>query len=437
MLPRAHCAEYGTRHRAGAKPATGFPSTALRHATTMTSRTALARPPFFERHKFLLLFALLSTLMGTSVGMAKVATSLYALHLQTPAALLGFIASAQMVGVLFMSLPIGFLVDQWGPRKLFTLGTVVAGLIYVVLPLVASPWFLLACTAAISFFMPFRFVSLNTVFMQQLETVGEARAGWYRGTHMTGMFLLGPVIAAGAVTALGFAGTYWSIAALFALTILVCPIVFGPYAVQAKGGARLTPRAVIAQLGLLGSERELRTACLIEFFGQGCNAFYSFFIVIIAINGLHLDAAAATRLIGIEGLTFIAALFSLGSAMARIGAQRGYVLSLSLAALASALLGFGHASWALLGGGALLGLALGTLQIINLTRFARIGARLGRGKIAGLNALAGPAGSFTGSLLGGALGELLGLQSVFLVFAGGFAVLATRFALRDRHAVTA
>lgn len=66
-------------------------------------------------------------------------------------------------------------------------------------------------------------------------------------------------------------------------------------------------------------------------------------------------------------------------------------------------------------GGALLGLGLGLLQIQNLTQFSRVGARLGHGRV--------PASApwpvlpaVCRGLLGGTLGQWIGLQKVFLVF---------------------
>lgn len=82
------------------------------------------------------------------------------------------------------------------------------------------------------------------------------------------------------------------------------------------------------------------------------------------------------------------------------------------------------------GGGAMLGLGLGLLQIHNLTQFSRVGARLGHGRVAGFSALAGPAGSLVGGLLGGTLGQWIGLQMVFLVFVPLFLSLAL---LSRRH----
>jgi predicted MFS family arabinose efflux permease len=179
------------------------------HADRLAAGPPTSWRAFIEYNRFLLAFGALSIVMGTSVGMAQVTTSLYALELGSSETMLGFIAAAQSIGVIFMSLPVGVLTDRLGPRPPFLFGTAAAGLIYASIPLARSPVYLLACTALISCCMPFRFVALNTIFLQQLAALGEAKAGWYRGTHMVGMFLIGPLLGARLVGTLGFAGSYF------------------------------------------------------------------------------------------------------------------------------------------------------------------------------------------------------------------------------------
>ena len=72
-------------------------------------------PPARSGSHFLLVFALLASFMGTSVGMAQVTASLYAVTLGSSKTMLGLIAGAQSVGVVLVSLPIGMLVDRVGP----------------------------------------------------------------------------------------------------------------------------------------------------------------------------------------------------------------------------------------------------------------------------------------------------------------------------------
>lgn len=369
------------------------------------------------------MFAALSSVMGISVGVAKVTTTLYALELRANEALLGLISGSQSIGVLLMSIPIGLLVDHLGPSRLFVLGSLVAGALYMVLPTVPSPVFLLACTAAISFFMPMRFVSLSTVFMQQLETVGEGKAGWYRGTHMIGMFLLGPMLAASLTTALGFPGTYRLIGLSFLITVVMSPIVLGRYAAQSAPPRALRLSGVRSDLALLAQDVELRGVCLIEFAAQSVNAFFMFFIIPIGVTVAHLTAAEASGLLAWQGVTFIFALFSLGGLVGRVGHERVYLASLVLVPSALLILGLSRELPLLRAGSLLLGLGLGLLQIANLTRIARIGARVGRGKVAGLHALVGPSGGLFGSTVGGLVGKSLGLQSMFLLLSVLFGLL--------------
>jgi MFS family permease len=372
---------------------------------------------FLSRHRFLIVFAALSSLMGTSVGIARVTTSLYAVDLGADARVLGLIAASQSVGILVVSMPVGVLVDRYGARIPFLVGSLLAGLVYALIPQVRAAWYLLASTCAISFFMPMRFVSLNSVFMRELERIGVRKAGWYRGTHMIGMMLLGPVVAVSTTKLFGFSGTYHLIAALFAATIALSPIVFTSYG---KGPGSRTGKGsqggLRTQLGLLLRERPLYRTCAVEFATQSVSSFFQFFIIVIALRQLGLNEAQATQLVSLEGGAFMCALFFFGAVVERFGQPSTLRVSALFACLSLAALGLGRSLWLLGAGSVLLGLSLGTLQIISLTRFAFLGTRLGRGKVSGITPLVGTCGSLLGSLLGGVLGPLVGLQRVFLLF---------------------
>jgi MFS family permease len=338
------------------------------------------------------------------------------MHLGANEALLGLVAGSQSAGILLIGLPMGFLVDRYGPAGLFVIGSLCAGAMYMVVPLVPSAMFLVGCTFVISFFMPFRFVSLSTVFLKQLEVLGEEKAGWARGSHMAGTTMVGPALAATLIQASSYEHTYWVIAALFLLTMFMSPLVFSQYQTETQSTRALRWRDVRAQLVLIGRDVDLRGACMVDFTGQAIMMFYTFFIVVIALAQLGLGADAASGLVGAQGFSYVLALFTLGPFANRFGQASVYVLSAGLVALALVLLGTAGSPPLLWVGGLLLGVGLGLLQIVNLMRFARIGGRLGRGKIAGLNALVGPAGGMVGSMGGGLIGHHIGLQTVFLLF---------------------
>jgi predicted MFS family arabinose efflux permease len=396
-------------------------------APEVASRSS--RAEWFEKNRFLIVFALLASFMGTSVGMAQIATSMYAVELGSSGTWLGVIAAAQSIGVVFVSLPVGLLVDRWGPARPFVTGTLVVGSTYALLPGASSPLALALCTTLISFFMPMRFVSLNTVFLQQLATIGESKAGWYRGTHMLGMFLVGPLIGAALISALGFGWTYRLIAALFFVTTLISPIVFSRYGGRSgerpAGGAGLGP-----QLRLLISDPEVRRLTLLESLTQATGAFFTFFSVVLALQVAGLGPSEASSLISAKGISYIVALFALGGLVQRLGPQRATLTSFVLIAVSLVGVGLLHQVAALWLGALGLGLGLGTIQIATLTRYAQIGARSGHGKASGLNSLAGPSGHVLGSVAGGALGNWVGLGNAFWIIGAGFGLAALVLAVR-------
>lgn len=392
--------------------------------------------PLSDRHRFLANFVLLNAVMGVSVGLGKVSAPLYALHLGASETLLGLVAGAQSAGILLISLPMGFLVERFGPARMFRTGSLWAGLIYACVPAVSSPPFLLACTFAISFFMPFRFVPMNTLFLEQLDSLGEDKAGWARGSHMLGTALIGPALAAACIAALGYAGTYWLIAGLFFASIFMSGSVLGP--AEAAGASRSIGWGEIRrQLAIFARDPELRSACVVDFCAQAITMFYNFFIVVIAIERFGLGVEQASGLVGIHGLSYVLALLTLGVFANRAGPLHSYLVSGVILGGALLALATARDSSTLWPGGLALGVGLGLLQIVNLMRFARLGARIGRGKIAGLNALVGPAGGMVGSMGGGLLGQRIGLQNVFLVFIPVLALLLWQLRARSAAATAA
>jgi MFS family permease len=405
-------------------------------AQSVTSELQLTAQPERtpgERNRFLVVFAVLASFMGTSVGMAQVAASLYAVSLGSSEAMLGLIAGSQSVGVVLVSLPIGMLVDRFGPARPFLTGTLLAGHTYAAVPLVPAPGWLLLCTVLISFFMPLRFVSLNTLFLKQLASLGESKAGWYRGTHMLGMFLVGPAIGARAVASFGVAWTYRLISALFLITLALSPIVFARYATppERRGGGFLS--RLFEQLSLLVKDPEVRGVSAVELAQQATGSFFTFFVIVLAVKTLHLSGSQASTLVGLKGGAYIFSLFALGGVLERLGP---YALVWSFGAIAVGLGAVARADGtALLWLGSLsLGLGLGSVQIATLTRYARLGERTGHGRISGMSALVGPSGGVLGNLVGAALGHWLSLPHVFLTIAISFAAAALWLALRRNSA---
>jgi MFS family permease len=376
---------------------------------------------------FLPAFVTLNALAGTSIGLAKVATSLFSLQLRPTPMELSLIAGAQSLGVLFMSLPLGVLLDQFGPLRLFVTGSALAGLFFLSIPWIAHPWLLALVLACASFCLPGRFVSMNAVFMQQLARIGHAKAGWLRGSHMIGFFLLGPGLAVSLVEALRFGGAFALIGLSFFLSTALAPLVMRHYdASLAPNDRRLSLATLYRQFRIWVGDDELRRIGAIEVCCQALNQFYVFFIVVIAVRNFGFTAGEAAGLVSTQGAAYVLALFSLGRLAVRMGEDRFYLLGFAAVLSALVPLGLGHRSASLWGGAAVLGLGLGILQTVNIARFAQVGKRVGRSGVASFITFVAPLGGLAGSLLGGLVGRVFSLQFFFILIAPVFLAFAIR-----------
>jgi MFS family permease len=357
---------------------------------------------------------LLASTSGLGVGVARVVTSFYAVELRASEFELGLIAGAQSIGIVFMSLPMGILVQRYGSRLLYVTGGILGGIVFCLTPLVAQTWFLILCTVLGSFVMPARFVALNTVFLSKLETVGAKRAGWFRATHMLGFLLVAPTLAVFLHEHFDYLGAFVGIGLIFFLPVLLSPLAIAPHTPAPGPLPRLDGREIFAQLRLLFAEPELRRTSWFEFLTQAIIAYFGFFAVVIAIQVYKADEANAAWLLTAEGAFFVAALFLTGGLISRLGKRRAYRASFLLLAASLAVLSQPVPYPLFWAASSTMGIALAMIYIVNFITYGDIGKRIGMGRISAISALIGPAGGFLGSILGGLLGSLWELQTIFL-----------------------
>jgi hypothetical protein len=205
--------------------------------------------------------------------------------------------------------------------------------------------------------------------------------------------------------------------------LALAPIVFARYTLPPDGRPfDFWPR-LRGQLDLMVRDRAIRNVSCVELSTQAAGAFFTFFVIVLAVKELKLSPNSASNLVGLKGSTYILALFVLGSLLKRLS-KLGYSASFITIALGLGAVGLARELPLLWSGALLLGLGLGSVQIATLTQYARLGARTGHGRISGMSALVGPSGGVLGNLVGGSLAKWVGLSQVFLLLASGFAVAA-------------
>ncbi|MGX5699031.1 MFS transporter [Acinetobacter kookii] len=372
--------------------------------------------------KFMSSFVLLTIIAGLGVGVARVLISLYAVHLNASELQLGLISAAQNIGILLMALPIGVLVQRLGSLKVFSIGSVVGAVLYFLTPLHANAWYLMILTALVSCFLPMRFVSINTVFLSNLKRLGPAKAGWFRGSHMMGFFLIAPALSVLLIEHFGYSGSFYCVALLFLGTLFFAPFCFQKVHHHTQSTPSFQWRDVVAPLALLKTHAPLRVICALEFLSSVANNYFGFFIVVIAIQSFTLPESMAVMLLTTQGIIFVGSLFTLGGLAELVGYQKFYLIGLGLISSALLILALTPVTLWMWPASLMLGLGLGMLHIANFMSFAKVGEQTAMAKISPILALVGPTGGLFGGFLGAALGASVGLQNLF--FPIGLAFLA-------------
>ncbi|HEY3491221.1 MAG TPA: MFS transporter [Candidatus Deferrimicrobiaceae bacterium] len=370
-------------------------------------------------------FMLLSILGGMGMGVSQIAVTLYAVSLGADASQIGLIGGIQGVGLLLTVLPVGFLVDRFGPRVVFLFGGLMSALIYLAFPYVRTAQLLIAFVAVIGFFTSFRFISMSSVFLEFLESCGNEKAGWQRGSHSTGLVFLGPMAGAFLARHAGYTATFYAVSGSLVALILGAAVVFPG---RPNEPSRHSFRETLAHIGGMFKDRNLVEASLAEGLALATFSCFNAFIVVIAIRTFGLSAQGAAMFVSLEGIVFIATLFSLWRLVARLGQRRFYLLSIGILVAGLSLLSISRHPAFPAAGTVLVGIGLGMFNLVNVTR---IGATPGRkGKVAGLFALFTVGGSILGPIAGGYIGKAFGPGAIFPAFIPLFLAFGLRLHLR-------
>lgn len=387
---------------------------------------------FFTRNKLILRFMSLAVCAGTSVGISQIAVNLYAINLGANSSQIGLIGGLPGMGVMLMVLPLGFLVDRFGARRMFIIGCLFGALIYLFLPLANTPKLLLIGTVAIGFFISFRFVSMSSIFLDYLKEIGNEKAGWYRGSHSIGMVFLGPILGSYLVKHINYNWTFYSVSLLLLVTVIIAGFVLTD---RQKDNAItvFSFNSTFTHIKSLLKNKNLVEASLAESLAIMAFSSFNTFMVVVALRIFYLSKEVAALFLSIQGAVFILSVFSLDALLKRIGQKRFYLFSISVVILGLILLGGARTPVYLWIGTIFLGMGLGMLNIINVSRLANIDAK--KGQIAGFFSLFTMAGGMLGPILGGFIGSIFGLQSIFWVLIPLFFILGAKIYFKSNNSI--
>jgi len=360
----------------------------------------------------------LGLMVGTINGLSRVALPLYAVSRGAQAWQVGIVGGLGYMGVLLMALPMGAWIDRHGSRTMFLRGALAAALLYLLLPWLHAPWQVIAGAALLGFALPFRTVPIQTEFLAMLPALGPAKAGWNRAAFMLGLSFIGPAVSAAVVSSLGFGALFLMVSATLALAFVVGRRVLVRRSGIAgqPGDAPLHVR-IAGQFALLRGDADLRRTMLIDGLSQMSVAYFVVFAIPMAMQRLGMTLQAAAGLITMQGALYVAMLFGGGLLVTRWRDDVRYLIAFVMLLVQSLLFGLSAGAAGLWIGAAVMGVGVGLQGVTSTTRFAEMVRRLGRGRIGGLSSLAPTGGGIVGAVLGGVVGQHLGIEAGFLLLA--------------------
>lgn len=363
-----------------------------------------ASPPFLSR------FMLLSVLGGLTIGMGKVVTTFYAVHLGASSSQVGIIAAMEALGRLLVTLPAGFIIARFGARTVYFTSSLFPMLLNIAMPWLGA-WYGVALLRALAgLAIPFRIVSMNSAFLQQLKVLGASRAGWYRGSHSLGMMLIGPLLGGWLVTHGSYCVSYLAIGALFGIMACYSRSLLP----EEEAGHSGSDTGMMGEVRMLLRDHAVRDSCLVEVAVSAVTAVFSTFILLLATEVAGWSQQSAASLLMIQGVAIVAVSFGLGRLMHRYHPGQVQTVSLGLLALGLALIGTSATPLCLTLGAVLVGSGSALVAMARTLQLSRLAVSMS--KVSGLYNLGNMAGALLGSLLGGLLADSVGLQPLFLVW---------------------
>lgn len=374
-----------------------------------------------DRKRLVLGFVTINLCTGIAAGILQMAVPLYALSLNATNAQIGLIRSAGGMGFLLLVVPAGFLVDHFGSKKLYLMGSLGCNLVALAMSFAAKAMAMTLLMGGYGFFRSLSFVATNAAFFRSLQSIGVERVGWLNGSLTLGFGFVGPLLG-------GYLSKNADFPLIFQLVALLMPapilLVLFFYRESHRVSVTGNGRGVGAQLHdfkHLLANRSIYKILLAEGLGGACSGTFGVFIIVIVVRTMHLSSTVASFVLTLHGAVFILAVFCGGSLLKKSSPVNLYLASSTTASLGLLGLAFTSSLLAIVLATVALSVGLGMIQLLNYSRIGEIQGE--KGKITSLLALAGSTGMTVGPLAAGLLSDYFGNHLIFAFYVPLFIAL--------------
>jgi len=382
-------------------------------------QNAAGRKMFFS-------FLFVNMLSGIVRGTTMFVVNLYAIHLGANMLELGLLRGITGFSILIAALPLGFLADHFGGRRLYLFGEITGAILNLSLLVVSSPSELIVRSGLIGLTMSFRIAAMQSTLLEQLQVIGKNKAGWLRGSNFIGMLFLGPLI--GALLLKEF--SYNSI--FIITTIAMAAVILLAWRTLKKDPRHADlPKLrfhfsfvqhLVSQVKLMAQNRQLVSATISEGLNSACFSVFSVFVLAVALKVFSFTPQAAGRLISMGGGAFVFAVFFGGFVVENLKFHKALLGSFTVTILGLILLALARHGSFLWVGAVVLGLAMGITNVLTIMRVSNVRGRTGQ--VAGFYNVSTSLGNTVGPVAGGLIGKIFGPQAVFVLFIPLFVLCA-------------
>ncbi len=370
---------------------------------------------FLEDNDLILKFMIINICTGVWVGMVNFIIPVFALSMNANSVEIGLIRGLSGIGDLLLVLPAGLMIDYFGSKQMYVISCAIGGVITILLSFAGAPWVLILMMIFYGMARSVRTTSLNASFFQYMSVVGVKKGGWYKGSMTVGTQFIAPVI--GGILAVTLSFTAFFIATSMFLLMPIFMVMGrrngSDMMLHAKEKKPGSSDGGLKYYGELLKNKVLLNAALTECINSAFFVTFSTFLTVMVITDLKLTVAFAALLITTRGLTQMLVVF-FGGRLLEINNRHIYVVCFVMSSLGLLLLGISQNIPVLMLACAILGTFNGLMTLVTFTQVGGIHGQ--KGKIAGVFSFGQKIGMVTGPVLGGVIGDMLGLQAIFLCF---------------------
>ncbi|HEX9060283.1 MAG TPA: MFS transporter [Clostridia bacterium] len=381
-------------------------------------------------------FLIQSLMYGTVVGLNSMLIPIYALNLGANAFMVGLIAGSRGIGHFAFVVPIGFILERFGSKKVFLVSSFIDFFVIFLMGFVRDQYSLLFLGAFEGILCSTRLTALNSAFLSHLSTINQLKSGWFKGFMNSGLTLSAPVIGGILTSKLGFKESFIATALLVIATNIVV-IIFGANynndASKNKNNLKKYKNDLKESeesfFYLLKNPKVLFTS-ICEGLGSGYMSSFRTLIILLIVGILHRSTEDVSLIVLITGVANIFIVFAGPPVFNGLSINSIFNISTSIMIPSLFILAFGNNLATLCIGSFFSGIGTGILSLGNYRMMAQI--KGSNGKVAGLLTFSAGFSLAAAPMISSFIADIINVHISFLSYIIPFGLIAYLAASRRK-----